>query len=293
MISIIITAYKEARTIGKVIHHILKNKLPKNYEIIVTTPDDETAAEAKRYAKKNKKIKILRDKGKGKPAALNLAVSKSKGDILVLTDGEVFVSENSIEKLLNPFANPKIGATSGNPVSLNSKRNKYGFWAYVLTNVANDLRKDATKCKKKILCSGYLFAIRKKLFPRLPENLLSEDGYISQKVYSKGYFIAYLENSKVYVKYPDNFSDWIKQKKRSAGGYNQIKKILGKSELRSFSSEALGAFKFFKYVSNVREFIWLMNLYVSRLYLWFTIFIDVNLRKKDQKQLWVRVESTK
>ena len=75
MISIIITSYKEPKTISKSIEAILKNNL-KNYEILVTAPDSETLNVAKKHSKKNKKIKMLRDLGKGKPAALNLAVSK-------------------------------------------------------------------------------------------------------------------------------------------------------------------------------------------------------------------------
>lgn len=291
MLSIIITSYKEPKTIGKVIENILKNKLPKDYEILITTPDDETANVAKRYTK-NKKIKIIRDKGKGKPAALNFVVSKAKGDIIILTDGEVFVSKNAIPALINPLKNPKIGAVSGNPISLNPKNNKYGYWAHVLTSVADEIRKNSVKKDKRFFCSGYLFAIRKKIFPKLLENLLAEDGYISQKVYEKGYKIDYSPNSKVFVKYPKNFSDWIKQKKRSAGGYNQIKKTLG-VEMRSFKSESFGAFRFFKYISNLKEFIWLFELFFARLYLWAVIYKDINLKKKSHKELWQRVESTK
>lgn len=293
MISIIITTYKEPKTIGKVINHILVNKLPKEYEIIVVTPDDETSNEAEKYSKRNKRIRIVRDKGRGKPAALNLAVSKAKGDILVLTDGEVFISKDAINLLLKPFSDKKVGAVSGNPLSLNSRKNMYGFWAYILTKVANEIRKKSVRKEKRIFCSGYLFAIRRNIFPKLSENLLAEDGFISQKVYLKGYKIKYSENSKVYAKYPTNFSDWIKQKKRSAGGHNQIKKIFGKSEIRSFKTEALGAFKLFKYVSSFRELIWLIMLYFSRLYLWILIYRDINLRKKKREELWQRVESTK
>ena len=107
MISIIITSYKEPKTIGKAINSILKNKL-QNYEILVTAPDNKTL-EAARVFKEHKNIKIfrdqgnksaalklLKDQGKGKSAALNLAVSKAKGNILILTDGDVFIDDNSI-----------------------------------------------------------------------------------------------------------------------------------------------------------------------------------------------------
>jgi poly-beta-1,6-N-acetyl-D-glucosamine synthase len=291
MISIIITSYKEPATIGKAILSIVKQKISDS-EIIVVAPDNETLDEARKYSHSHSNLKLLKDKGKGKPAALNLAVSKAKGDILVLTDGDVYAGEKSLSYLLEPFKDSKIGAVSGSPVSLNSKNNKFGYWAYLLTNIADEIRKDSIKRNKQFFCSGYLFAIRKHLFPKLPENLLSEDGFISLKVYEKGYKIAYASQSKVYVKYPDNFSDWIKQKKRSAGGYNQIKQISG-VEMRSFKTESFGAFRFFKYISSPAEFFWLALLFFSRLYLWLVIYKDINLSKKTHKQIWQRVESTK
>lgn len=291
MISIIITAYKEQKTIGKAIEQILKNDL-KDYELIVTAPDDETLEVAEKYSKKIKKLKLIKDKGEGKPSALNLAVSKAKGELLVLTDGDVYVSDDAIRNLLESFEDPTIGAVSGNPISINSKRTMMGFWAYVLTNTANERRLKALTLKKRFFCSGYLFAIRKKLFPKLPKELLSEDGFISNNVYKNRYQVAYSKKSYVYIKYPTNFSDWIKQKKRSAGGYNQIKKLIS-IEIRSFKKESLGAFGLFKYVSNFRELVWLFDLFLARVYLWAVIYLDVNLRKKSHKDIWLRVDSTK
>lgn len=289
MISVIITAYKEPRTIGRAIEAIAKQKIAG--EILVTAPDAETLGEARKLSKKYKNIVLIKDRGRGKPAALNLAVSKAKGDILVLTDGDVYVGAGSVGALVDKIKG-KIGAVSGNPISINPRNNRYGFWADMLTRVANEVRNEALRKNRRFFCSGYLFAIKKRLFPRLPEELLSEDGYISNNVYQKGFLIGYSEKSEVYVKYPDNFSDWIKQKKRSAGGYNQIKKLVGEN-MRSFGSEALGAFRLFKYISSVREFFWLMELYFARLYMWYVIYRDINLKKKTHKEIWQRVESTK
>jgi len=291
MISLIITAYKEPRTIGRAIEAIASGNVGKN-EIIVAAPDKETLDAAMKLKKKYPQLRTIKDNGKGKPAALNLVVKKAKGDILVLSDGDVYVSKNAVEKMIRIMEDEKIGAVSGNPVSIDAKDNKLGFWAHVLSSVANDVRKGALKNGKRLFCSGYLFAIRKKLFPKLPEELLSEDGYISQNVYDKGFQIGYSEQSKVFIKYPSTFEDWIKQKKRSAGGYNQIKNLTGKT-MRSFSWESSGALKLFKYVSGIRELVWLFELFVARVYLWSVIYRDINVKKKSQKEIWVRVESTK
>lgn len=292
MISIIITSYKEPETIGKAITSVLSNKIKQKYEIIVCAPDKETLNAASVVKKKSRNLKLIKDHGKGKSAALNLAVSKAKGDILILTDGDVFVEGKSLNQLIEYFKDENIGAVTGRPISTNNKGTMLGFWAYMLTEVADEVRRIAQHKNKRFFCSGYLFAIRKRLFPKLPENLLSEDGYISHMIYESGHRIAYSPTSKVYVKYPDNFNDWIIQKKRSAGGYNQIKKAIG-ADIRSFTWESSGAFMFFKFIKQIKHFIWLSELFLARIYLWLVIYRDINLKNKSHKQIWKRVESTK
>ena len=84
----------------------------------------------------------------------------------------------------------------------------------------------------------------------------------------------------------------IIQKKRSAGGYNQIKKLT-KTEMRSFKKESLGAFGLLKYVSKFKESLWMISLFLIRIYLWALIYKEVNLQKKSRENIWKRVESTK
>jgi cellulose synthase/poly-beta-1,6-N-acetylglucosamine synthase-like glycosyltransferase len=287
--SIIITSFKEPKTIKKAITQVLQNKL-KDFEILVTAPDDETLDAAKSIGDKH--VRLIRDPGKGKPAALNLAVKEAKGKVLVLTDGDVYVGEDSLNEVLKFFKYPSVGAATGNPVSLSPRNTKLGYWAYVLTKIADRRRKRALQLGRRFFCSGYLIAIKKELFPKLPESLLSEDGFISHNVYKNKYKIAYANKARVYVKYPTTFSDWIKQKRRSAGGYNQINKLIN-VEIRSFRKEASGAFDLFDYANNLRELFWIFELYIARVYLWALIYKDINLSKKTHKEIWQRVETTK
>jgi len=293
MISIVITSYKEASTIGKAISRITNQKI-KDYELIVSAPDDETIDVAKNYAKKNKKIKILKDKGNGKPAALNLVFKKAKGEILILTDGDVYVSTNSINAILEKFKDKKVGIVSGRPISVSDRNTMLGFWSHLLTDTAHRLRKERTEENQMIVCSGYLYAFRKKLIKHIPEEALSEDAVISHLIADKGYKIEYAEKAEVYVKYPTSFRDWIKQKKRSAGGYNQLTYMVqGKERMRSFTKESSGIFKVLSYPKTLKEFFYTLILILARVYLWLLIYIDINLKKKNLKKIWVRVESTK
>ncbi len=294
MISVLLTAYREPKTIGRAIEAFAR-QISKKDEILVAAPDEETLKVVKSYSKRFKNIKTVKDPARGKPAALNLLFKKAKGGILILSDGDVYISNNAVTEILLPFRNEKVGAVTGRPVSINSRVNMFGYWSHLLTDIgAHETRLNLVKQGKFIVCSGYLFALRKGIVKEVPEEALSDDAVISHLIWGNGYRIGYAPKALVYVKYPDNFSDWLKQKKRSAGGYWQINQYAKNTpKMRTFSKEAWGFWRIWKYPKNLKEFYWTFVLLFARLYLWLLILINLKIRKKTLKQVWLRVESTK
>ncbi len=285
MVSVIITAYKEKETIRKAIESFLP-QLSSEDELLVVAPDKDTLVVAQATSEK---VKTVADKGEGKPAALNLALSKTKGEIVILTDGDVWTHEQSFKELLKKLENKKIGLVSGRPVSLNDRNCLLGFWAYVLTKVAHKIRLDRESRGEYFDASGYLLAARKHLLPRLPEKVLADDVYFSQKVHSSNFQIAYAPQAEVYVKYPTTFRDWLKQKVRSTGGAGE--RMVGEGPvMRSFGKEAKGLRYFLSFPKKPKEWLWLFLLLLARSYVWFLIFLKIKLL---QKRSWPRVESTK
>lgn len=292
MISIIITAYKEPKTIGKAIEQILKNRLKDEFELIVSAPDDETLNIVRRYAKKDNRIKIIKDAGKGKPSALNQIFKKVKGEYLVLTDGDVFIGEKAIQLLLDKLREKNIGAVTGRPIPQESKKNKYGYWAHFLLNRAHEERLKKSKEEKFILLSGYLFAMR-NFHLQIPEDIL-DDAFISQLIWKKGYKISYQPKSQVFIKNPSNFSDWLKQKRRNTSGDIRIKHYLpDMQKSRSFKKEFLQFHRVLLYPQSIKEFFYSIQLLLARLLIWGLGFYDLKIKKKPFEKIWVRIESTK
>jgi len=291
-ISIIITSYKEPKTIGRAISAFLRQN-PRNYELIVTAPDKDTLDVAKRYANGNKNVKVIKDEGRGKPAALNRVFKLAKGEILILSDGDVYVSPDSISQLEKHFINPKVGGVSARVVSANPKDEMFGFWAFILTEGFHNKRMVGKNRRANIDCTGYLYAIRSGVIKAIPEEVLADDALISLMINKAGFRTVYEPKAKVYVKYATSLKDWIRQKKRTAGKFYQLAKYFPITKASSFQREVIAGFKTMKHLTSLKRIFWFELLAIMKLYIWFRVFFDFRLWKRSLKETWQRVESTK
>lgn len=295
MISIVITSYKEPETIGKAIESFIRQRIREKYELVISAPDSGTLNVAKKYAKKHKQIKIIKDPGKGKSYAVNWLLPKLKGDIVVLSDGDVYVSEDSVNRLIEPFADKRIGCTTGRPVSANSRGNMLGYWSHLLTDAgAHQARLKRAQKGQFLECSAYLWAFRKNIVKGYPLDV-AEDAIVPLLLWLKGYKVAYVPEAQVYVKYPDNLQDFIEQKVRTAKSHETLMKYipLKAPRMKSFSNEILEGWRAFFYPKNLKEIIWTKILFAVRLYTWILAFYEIKLKKQEYKDAWKRVESTK
>ncbi len=293
-VSIVITAFREAGTVGQAIEAFL-GQVPDDGEILVVSPDPATTAVVDDYAARYLVVRHVADPQRGKPTALNAGLRAVEGDIVVLSDGDVLVADDALEPLLAPFDDPNVGAVSGHPVSTNPRDTLLGYWSHLLTESgAHRARLKRDRRGQFLLCSGYLFAFRRTLIDEVPEDALAEDAVISHRIAQQGYRIHYAPEARVFVKYPTTYSDWLRQKVRSAGGYAQDYVRKSPVRMRSAWHEALtGALPALRYVRNLREFLWTLLLFAARLHLWLLVLIKVRLLRRPLPKLWQRVETTK
>jgi cellulose synthase/poly-beta-1,6-N-acetylglucosamine synthase-like glycosyltransferase len=293
MISVVITAYREPVPAGYALDAFLQ-QLPIDAEILVVCPDEETTQTVKRYMAEHAQIRHIWDPQAGKPTALNLGKNAARGDILLFSDGDVIVVDQAVERLLHPFADPQVGAVSGRPRSVNPRTTMFGFWSHFLTDSAHVTRQQRDQHGEFLLCSGYLFAIRRVLVADVPADALAEDAVISHKIAEQGYQLRYAPTAEVLVKYPTTYQDWLLQKVRSAGGYIQPYIQRSPVQMRSFWWELrTGLNLVLQYPKTVQEWLWMALLLLARLHLWCLIYIKVRWQKQPLPLLWQRVETTK
>lgn len=294
-ISVVITSYKEPKTIGKAIEGFLKQDV-KVEEIIVSAPDEETLDVVKKYSARNKKVKIFQDPGEGKGYALNQLLLELRGNIIVLSDGDVYVNENSLKYLLEPFKDPKVGCITGRPVSINDKKDIFGYWSHLLCDAgAHEARLKRAKKGEFLECSGYYWAFRNNVIKDFPIDV-AEDTIVPYLFREKGYKIAYAPEAIVYVKFPINLKDFINQKKRTAKGHEALAKYFDIKKLprtKSFKNEILEGYRALLYPRTLKEMFYTFLLLPLRLYTWILVFYHTKIKKQYYEDVWERVESTK
>ncbi len=292
-LSVLITAFREAATVGRAIEAFLA-QLPEGAEILVVCPDPATISVVDDYAARYPAVRHVADPQRGKPAALNAGLKAARGDVVVFSDGDVLVAHDALAPLLAPFTDARVGAVSGHPVSASPRDTLLGYWSHLLTDSIHRMRLARDRAGEFLVCSGYLFACRRVLIKHVPEDALAEDAVISHAIAQQGYCIRYAPEALVHVKYPATYRDWLRQKVRSAGGY--VQNYLRKSPARMRSARleiANGTWLALCYPRTPREFLWTLLLFPARLHLWLLVFVNVRLLRRPLHDLWQRVETTK
>lgn len=278
MIDIIITSYNEPKSTLKAAQTFLEQAPNINYKIIVCDPFIEVG----KFLNKNlndKRVKFFLDPGEGKSHALNLLMEKfpgTKDDIFIFTDGDVYVSPNTIYSIIEAFKDQKIGCITGNPTSLDNRDTKYGYWSHLLFSGIDKVRNKLSKNENFFECSGYLFAIRKSIISNFPIDV-SEDSVIPYLIWKKGYKIKYLPDVKVYVKNHSNIKDWENQKIRNIKGHENLKKFFPEMpRTKSFTNEIkYGFFHALSYPRNIKELFWTLQLFKARMKIYKKSFQDL------------------
>jgi cellulose synthase/poly-beta-1,6-N-acetylglucosamine synthase-like glycosyltransferase len=283
MIDIIITSYNEPKSTLRAVDTFLKQKTEEDFRIIICDPFEEVKDFIKKEVK-DKRVGFFLDPGEGKSYALNLLFEKlnseNKDDIFILTDGDVYVSDNSINEISNAFKNKEVGCVTGRPMPVDEKNTQFGYWSHLLFSGIHKVREKLSNEKKFLECSGYLFAIRKGVISDFPLDV-SEDSAIPYLFWQKGYKIKYLPNVEVYVKNPDNIKDWENQKIRNIKGHENLSKIFPEMpRTKTFWNEIkYGFFHTLSYPKNFREFSWTITLLKSRYKIYNKAFKDLNEKK--------------
>jgi peptidoglycan-N-acetylglucosamine deacetylase len=221
-VSVIIAAYNEEKVIARTVDSVLHNGYD-DLEVVVVNDGSKDATLGILRGKygSDPRVRILDQPNRGKSNALNNAIAHASHEILVAIDADTIFRRGTIAKLARHFADPRIGAVSGN-ARVGNRRNwitrfqsiEY-IYGFNLDRRALDLLNAIT------VVPGAAGAWRKPLVQQLggfPHDTLAEDTDLTLAIRREGYVIRYDDKAVAFTEAPETVRGLAKQRFRWAFG---------------------------------------------------------------------------
>lgn len=194
-VSFVIAAYNEEESIRNKIENCFSQDYPPNkLEVIVGSDASEDDTDNILEDLKPLGLKLFRNRVRtGKIGILNKCIPEASGELIILTDANVFLKQDCVSRLVRHFSSPSIGAVCGNQlVEKNDNEASHGedaYWEYDKL-----IKKWEMSLGSIVSTDGSIYALRKSLFAGIPEGVM-DDLAISFEVIKRGGRIIYDETA--------------------------------------------------------------------------------------------------
>ena len=191
-VSLVIAAYNEGATIARRVENALWADYPRELLEIIVASDgstDDTESIALRYAGVG--VRVLALPRMGKARALDEAVRRATGDVLVFSDANTLLEPGALRALTANFADPTVGGVVGHTgyklpeEGESSGRGEAFYWRYDTW-----LKQMESHTGSVVSAHGGLHAVRAELY-RTPETGITDDFAISTAVVVQGYRLVF------------------------------------------------------------------------------------------------------
>ncbi|RLB04932.1 MAG: hypothetical protein DRG83_03730, partial [Deltaproteobacteria bacterium] len=196
IVSVIVAAYNEEKSIGRRIENLLEQNYPKDKLEIIVASDGSTDRTV-RIAKQFLGVKVLDFKeNRGRAAIQNDGVKIAKGEVIVFTDSETEFEKNFLRRITEYFFYEKVGCVVGNLVyrtqrtSISESEGFYWKLEKKLRRLESDLGILST-------ATGACMAVRKNLWKDLAP-IDDSDFTTPLDVILQGYKIVYAPDAIAY-----------------------------------------------------------------------------------------------
>jgi poly-beta-1,6-N-acetyl-D-glucosamine synthase len=222
-VSLVIAAHNEEDCIEAKLANSLALDYPSALlEIVVASDgsDDRTDALVGGYA--SDRVHLVTVPRGGKAAALNAGVARAGGEILVMTDARERVDPAAIRELVANFADPRIGAVSGE-LHIHGHEEAGGgegvglYWRY-----EKAIRRVESAFDSTVGVTGALYALRRALYVPLDPRTILDDVAVPMEVVRAGYRVVFEPAARVFDRISDTPRREYGRKTRTLAGNFQL-----------------------------------------------------------------------
>jgi len=224
-VSIGICAYNEEKIIERCIRSIYSqdNKIAEVRDVIVVLSGCTDGSESivKNLQKEYGNIRlIIQSEREGKNSAINAFLEANTSEIIVMLNADnVFGTEDSLDRLIEPFSDPNVGIVGGRPMPTNDPKDKMGY----IVNLMWLIHHSVAMMSPKI---GEIIAFR-DIGIRLRPDLQSDEDIIRMDIEKAGFECRYAPGCIIRNRGPGTKEDYVKQRVRVNVGEYMMRKIYG------------------------------------------------------------------
>ena len=224
-ITVVISAFNEEKVIRKKLKNVFKSNYPKERLSVIVVSDqstDSTDEIVEEFINSNPYISaslIVAPERAGKTSAQNYAVKKinDESEIIVFTDANSFLREDSIRILVNRFRDRSIAYVSGKLIYCDSSKSATHESENHYWNLDLKIREWESAISSTVGGNGALYAIRKTNYYDLPA-LLSHDGFMPSRVVINGFKAKFEPRALAVEKTSSTITDEFSRKVRMQRG---------------------------------------------------------------------------
>lgn len=221
-VSVIIPAYNEEGVITQTVNGILGSTY-RDLDIIVVDDGskDKTFEVLTQNFGANARVALISVANGGKANALNTALARARGDIVVALDADTQFERDTIARLVRWFSDETIGAVAGN-AKVGNRVNMITRWQALEYIVAQNLERRALAALGTLtVVPGAVGAWRKSVLQELggfPVDTLAEDQDLTVAVQRAGYEVKFDSSALAWTEAPASVRGLAKQRFRWAYG---------------------------------------------------------------------------
>jgi len=226
-VTIIVPAYNEEVTIGVSIKSLVEQTY-ENLEIIIM--DDGSSDSTYKIAKKfegefkGKTIKVLTKKNGGKSRALNFAIERSSGELVMCVDADSKLDKDAVALMVRYFQDPEISAVAGSVFVSNRVNVWTKLQALEYIEGLNMVRNAQAFLKLVNIIPGPIGMFRKSAINEVggyAHDTYAEDCDLTLKLIQKEHKIDFEPDAVAHTEAPDELLNLLKQRYRWTRGILQ------------------------------------------------------------------------
>lgn len=189
-VSVVIAAHDEAEHIAAKLDDCLALEYPASkLDVVVALdgPDDGTDRIVQRYAEREPRIRACFSKHRrGKAAALNLALARADGEVLVFTDARQRLDPAAVRELVTSLADGDVGSVSGELVLVDERGREAAEGVGIYWRYEKRLRRMESDIHSMLGATGALYAVRRADVEPLPEETILDDMLVPLRIVLRG-----------------------------------------------------------------------------------------------------------